>query len=309
MGGLPARKDEIYGNCSVLHPDGSLMFRTDERRINWYLQRNLAKVVCEDPKVIQLSFIPKGKGRFNEPFYVSEKNNCCVVCGCTEDLTRHHAVPHCYRRYFPETIKSRQSHDVLPVCVSCHEKYEIEANKLKREIAIQHGFKVKLNQIEPHDLELRRAQAAANALMRYGDSIPAERQVFLHHRMAIYLGREATPADIEELSKLPRTIRLFDNKTAARLVAEKLTTYEDYFEFVVMWRKHFVDTMNPKFLHEHWDVNHRIATTWENPNEVGIKAQVATWIAQFVGWNRLQKLKKLFSVSQTPAATNTRQDT
>ena len=37
------------------------------------------------------------------------------------NLTRHHVVPHCYRRNFPQELKAYCSHDVLPLCHSCHE--------------------------------------------------------------------------------------------------------------------------------------------------------------------------------------------
>jgi hypothetical protein len=290
---LPSR-DKIYGNCSVLHPDGTLMFRCDEDRIDWYLSRDLAVLVSEEPPVIQLTFTPKGKGHIGEPFYLSEKSNSCVVCGATENLTRHHAVPHCYRRHFPEHLKSRSSHDVLPCCIECHEKYEVEAQKLKKELATKYGLPIngggRVDDSPARDYH--RAKSSANALMRYADKIPVERQRFLRRYVSVYLNKEVTDEDIIQLAMIPSRRGREDLFSHGKGVVEKL---EDYEEFTVMWRKHFVATMKPRFLHEHWDVNHRIQSSWaKNQNEGGIKVLVATWTARFAGWNPLQMLRKLF---------------
>ncbi len=214
---LPS-KDKIYGNCKVLHPDGTLMFRCDDDRVNWYLERNLAEIISPDgePITIQFTFQPKGKGHQGDPFYLQEKSNCCVVCGTKKLLTRHHAVPICYRKHFPDRLKSRCSHDILPVCVDCHETYEIEAQKLKREIAAKY-------KIAPHnsvvDRDFQYAKSAANALMKHSDKIPLERQVFLKERISKHLGHEALEEDIASLaafrvrSSVPsgNTIRLLCN--------------------------------------------------------------------------------------------------
>lgn len=265
------------------------MFRCDTDRIEWYLDRDLAVVVTEEPMTIQLTFTPKGKGHIDEPFYLSEKENCCVVCGGREYLTRHHAVPHCYRRFFPEHLKSRSSHDVLPVCVDCHETYEKEAQKLKKQIAAE--LELPINGGTKWDDSARqyhRAKSSAHALVRYLDKIPSERQEYLRNNISEYLGKVVTDEDIEKLAEVPRRGAgrylgdpgLFSH---GRAVVEKIT---DFDAFVVRWRKHFCDTMNPQHLHEHWDVNHRVQTRWEgNQNGEGIKVRVMNWIARFVGLN------------------------
>ncbi len=311
--GLPYRQEQIYGNCSVLHPDGTLMFRCDVDRINWYLDRDLAEVVSENPTVIRLTFWPRGKGHMGEPFYLSKKDNRCVVCGATEYLTRHHAVPHCYRRYFPEHLKSRSSHDVLPVCVACHEEYEKEAHNLKKEIAAKYNLPINGGgRVDDQPArEYSAARGAANALLKYSDVIPADKQLVLRARITSYLKKEPTDKDIEWLANIPRQGRaskhlgqegLFSHGKA---VVEKL---EDVDEFVIMWRKHFVDTMNPKFLNKHWDVNHRVRTKWQNLKGVGIKVLVVTLIGRFAGWSLWTKLRRLFWASPKPADTNTPQD-
>lgn len=31
-------------------------------------------------------------------------------------------IPGCYRRHFPEALKSHRSHDIVLLCLSCHER-------------------------------------------------------------------------------------------------------------------------------------------------------------------------------------------
>ena len=315
---LPSR-DKIYGNCSVLHPDGTLMFRCDTDRIDWYLERNLAVVVNETPMTIQLTFTPRGKGHIGEPFYLSEKVNRCVVCGGFDDLTRHHAVPHCYRRFFPDALKSRTSHDVLPVCIDCHESYETEAQRLKKQIALDMGLPVNAGG-KVDDSPARayhKAKSSANALSRYADRIPEHRKQFLLENISEYGGHPATPEDVQRIAAIPNRRARWGKPFAGedgeegvfshgKAVVDKLT---DFDAFIVMWRQHFVDTMNPQYLHKDWDVNHRVRKWVESQNEDGTRAQATNWIARFVGWNPLQQLRRLVSASPKVADTNTPQDT
>jgi hypothetical protein len=241
-------KEKIYGNCKVLHPDGSLMFRCDTDRVDWYVSRNLADIVSADGDsiTIRFNFTPRGRGHIDDPFYLQEKKNQCVVCGGEEHLTRHHAVPFCYRKHFPEHMKSRCCHDVLPVCVKCHEKYEKEAIQLKKQFAGMNDVSDKLT-----NRSTIYARSAANALYKHSASIPAERQEILMKRVAFYLEKdEVTQEDIVALATLPN--RRGKYYSHGLEVVNKL---EDLSEFIKMWRRHFVETMNPQFMPEHWDVD------------------------------------------------------
>lgn len=61
------RKRPLYENCKVLHPNGDFMFTCSRRKINFYLEKNLAVVVGEyksdSPVTIRLTFTPKGRGK------------------------------------------------------------------------------------------------------------------------------------------------------------------------------------------------------------------------------------------------------
>lgn len=45
----------------------------------------------------------------------------CVVCGHQGEYLRHSIAPHCYRQHFPQAMKSHLSHDIVLLCVGCHQ--------------------------------------------------------------------------------------------------------------------------------------------------------------------------------------------
>jgi hypothetical protein len=65
-------------------------YLTKRKKLNWYLDRNLAEKL--DDCSIRLIFQPNGVGHVNpdEEYYLEDRDNICVVCGTSSDLTLHH---------------------------------------------------------------------------------------------------------------------------------------------------------------------------------------------------------------------------
>ncbi|KAJ2809129.1 hypothetical protein H4R20_000369 [Coemansia guatemalensis] len=170
---VPPRKTTIYENYRVLDINGDLLFRTGQSRVNWYLSRDLARQI--DSSTIQLTFTNKGTGRRDEPFYLQDMPNKCVVCGVAELLTLHHVVPRQYRQFMEEAVKSHSSHDLLPLCVDCHDRYERHAVQFKQHISLCFDAPLEgLGWIERTDVSKGR-RAASALLAPYVDKIPHER--------------------------------------------------------------------------------------------------------------------------------------
>lgn len=242
-------KSPQYENCEVLSPDGQLMFRCCKKKAVWYLDRNLGKKVIDDPLTIQLTFIPKGVGHVDDPYFLQKMENRCVVCGSEESLTRHHIVPYCYRKFFPENLKNHRSYDVMALCIPCHRSYEEHAITLKQTLAAQYSAPISGTGIK-YDKELARARGAASALLANRDKMPPERQEELLVRIKHYLQKEITDFELQELvDKDPYD---FGNYTHhGKIVIEQTVDIE---EFVRNWRQHFIDKMNPQYLPSHWTV-------------------------------------------------------
>ena len=248
---LSSKKGPIYGNCSVQDPLGNEMFKCLPKRAQWYLDRNLAYIVQEDPLIVQLTFQPKGKGNIGDVFSLSLKDNRCVCCGATDFLTRHHIVPRCYKKVLPIELKGRDAHDVVPLCTKHHWEYERHADELKKELSEKYGAPFQ-GRMEIAELAIK-ALKAARALLKPHDRIPAHLQVKMHMHIEAFLGvNHLTEDDIRSVSKLvPK--KVFNNDYTHG--AEVMKHIINYHEFFKMWRKHFLEYAKPKYMPKHWDIN------------------------------------------------------
>lgn len=245
-------KSPQYENCEVLSPEGQLMFRCCKRKVVWYLDRNLGKKIVDDPLTIQLTFIPKGVGHIDDPYFLQKMKNQCVVCGGKEDLTRHHIVPYCYRKFFPTELKNHRSYDVMSLCIPCHRIYEACAVEFKQFLAIKHSVPVSGIGIK-YNKQLVIAKGAAKAILDHRDKIPQQRQEELFGRIKDYLQKDPTDEDLQLLITKDHH---FSNYTHhGEVVVSKTENIE---LFVQEWRKHFLNTMLPKFLPLFWDIERRI---------------------------------------------------
>lgn len=257
---------KLYGNCQVFSPDGHLMFRCDEKKVNWYLKRNLAEVINQEPLSVKLNFEPKGLGNHNKPFGLGEMSNKCVNCGSEHFLTRHHVVPYCYRKYFPERLKSHNFHDVLSLCQECHENYERHADNLKEYLSRKyqapiHGVIVTHNKLTYDEVKTRKVISGCNLLLSdWLHKVPQERINEVEAEIKEFLGRNYTKNDLIELASLKPSIL---QKTHGQVVMEQI---QDYQKFIEMWRKHFIENNECRFLPDNWKIDNQIFIT-DEPKE------------------------------------------
>lgn len=242
---------QIYGNWKILAPDGELLFVEKKRRADWYLDRNLADIVGKC--TIKLKFEPKSRRNVDDLFSLTEKENKCVCCG-TEDLsvlTKHHIVPSEYRKFFPLKIKSRNSHDIVVICRDCHNKYEEIYASAKRQ-QISEMFNIPLNDNKPHNII--KCVGDAKIIMKYGEYLPLTRYIMLIDRFALLSGIK-TPV-MNDLIDYVEKWEGWKPPSHAELVMKQVNSNDDtLFEFVKMWRKDFIDNMDPKFMPKYWSID------------------------------------------------------
>jgi hypothetical protein len=238
------------------------MFHGDSEKALWYLNRDLVEVVSQEPPVLRFKFAPGGRGHAGDDYYLTGKLNRCVVCGAVEGLNRHHVVPSVYRRHLPQEVKDHSHHDVLLLCLACHEKYEAEANALKADLGEEVG--VPLHGLRgERDREKGKVIKLAIALVRHGKQIPAPRQEEMRRAIGAWSGKgPPSDADVAEVARLG-----FDEDGAAIEHGQQVVAAtQDVQGFIHRWREHFLRTMQPRFLPEHWDVD-RPATRQEHGDE------------------------------------------
>ncbi|KAJ2044734.1 hypothetical protein H4S04_006053, partial [Coemansia sp. S16] len=284
------RSKAVYENCTVLDISGNLLFRASRKRLDWYLSRDLATVI--DDHTIQLRFANRGTGRSNEPFYLQDMRNACVVCGTTDGLTMHHVVPHQYRQYMSTDIKSRSSFDLLPVCMRCHDQYERHATSFKKHL--EKCFQAPLEGrgwVERRDIG-QAGRAAAALLGQHADKIPEARRAELRRtvqavaeaRILLFsdsarscieawkqeqldLSSEAHQGVLRELCEMEVRVPGPDFCTHGEIVVGAVDrTQSDCAvcdecrtlvtggvpALIVAWRRHFVQFARPEHLPQHW---------------------------------------------------------
>ncbi|KAI9105409.1 hypothetical protein DFS34DRAFT_644225 [Phlyctochytrium arcticum] len=259
---MPERSSPLYDNCSVFSPEGTLMFRCSRKKIDWYLSRNLAVSQNDSNTEIRLSFQPKGSGRTQEgeEYYLENRHNICVGCGQPESLTAHHVVPYQYRKFMPEALKSHSSHDVVLLCVICHDAYERHALDLKRRLAEKHRIPLDGCGMVVHP-EHKRLLSAANALQLSSHKIPPERQQALRAVIREFYGLDAG-ADIPEtvfrsMQDLPSWTKGADYKEHGQIV-EGMDN-DELRAFIMHWRRHFLEHVQPSFLSQTWRIENPIS--------------------------------------------------
>jgi hypothetical protein len=238
-------ENSIYGNQVVVNARGEIMFRCKNERADWYLSRNLAQRLNDT--TVQLTFEPKGNGYAGDDFYTQQRENKCVVCGVTEELSKHHVVPQCYRTHFPEDVKASSSHDIVPLCLECHSIYE-ERYALELRQHLEKEYNAPVNGLTIP------AMGQMKALAYYSDRIPPSRIQDLLSQVHRLFKPGMT---LEEIKDFVLQVECFEqiqgklHKTHGQCVAEQV---DDIQSFAEMWRSHFVTSMSPKYLPKNWDI-------------------------------------------------------
>ncbi|CAH9089270.1 unnamed protein product [Cuscuta europaea] len=208
-------KSPVYHNCRIYANDGRLLCYCDRRKLEWYLNRDLAKLVEEDPPAIMLLFEPKGRPEDEDnDFYIQSKKNICVGCGERNHYLRYRIIPSCYRMHFPEHLKSHRSHDIVLLCVDCHEIAHAAAERFKKKIAVEFEIPLFVRRVvhstpaenatsssvnvEEDGVSPLQLHTAAMALLRHGSRMPLRRQEELKEVVRNYYGgREISEIDLE----------------------------------------------------------------------------------------------------------------
>ena len=285
-------KHPVYESCKMLAPDGEQLCFCDNKKMTWYVSRNLAEIISEDPPIFRLYFEPNARGCVDEnekksDFYISSRNNCCVICGDTKEYMRFHIIPTLYRSCFPENLKSHKSHDVVLLCFNCHELANKIYAKKKEEISKKYDvpLNVQSDNKKIYD-NLKSFKKKCTIIMKKGNKEIPE---FAKNKLKKSLIR-----DLEKLVKVSNELKTFiednnlkyndvedindnffdlminkfkielkndgDKKNIhGQLVMDKI---KDIKEFIKDWRTYFIDNLKPKFLPKEWSIDHEMVRTF-----------------------------------------------
>lgn len=268
-----SRKFDLSDNWKVFHPNGKHMFTTSKRKADWYLTRNICRII-EGEKSIQFIEEPNGLGfAEHEIFGLQPRVNKCVVCGEEHNLQRHHVVPYHYRKFMPLIYKSRNHHDVVLICRKHHEEYEQIAKFYKNEISKRFNVDsievMNAKQISFMVSNLKEQFKAVKLLdtllNRYND-IPEERVIWIAIELEQTLGIDILDMSFDQIDELlHKTDKMIKAKKSqlmnvenfyhGKAVIAKLKHKKQFELFIKGWRVHFVESMKPQFMPVGWSVD------------------------------------------------------
>ncbi|XP_019967482.1 exonuclease 3'-5' domain-containing protein 2 isoform X2 [Paralichthys olivaceus] len=262
--GYSARKSPLYDNCFLYAPDGQPLCTCDKKKAKWYLDKGIGVLQSEDPFVVKLLFEPSGRPDSQQDYYLTAKENLCVVCGKADSYIRKNIVPHEYRRHFPTEMKDHNSHDILLLCTSCHAASNVHDGFLKQQLAEEfaapQGCEEGVRLLE--DSDRRRVRSAARALLTAGDGLPEQRreelQVLIRGFLNMNERQELSDEALQHAAGLET--RIFNEAYVPHglkvVQAHAELGLRGLMDLERRWRQHFLTSMQPRHLPPLWSVDH-----------------------------------------------------
>ncbi|XP_061467120.1 exonuclease 3'-5' domain-containing protein 2 isoform X2 [Rhineura floridana] len=258
--GYSVRKSPLYDNCFLHAPDGQPLCTCDRKKAQWYLDKGIGELVSTDPFIVKLQFEPSGRPESKVDYYLTVKENLCVVCGKRESYIRKNIVPHEYRRHFPIQMKDHNSHDVLLLCTSCHAISNYYDNHLKQLLAEEFGAPIGCEESVRllEDPIRRQVRSAARALLN-ADSLPDARKEELLQVIKDFFDSATVSLEmLQEAAGLETRICNESYVPHGLKVVQYFANggLRSLMQLESRWRQHFLDVMHPKHLPKQWSVDH-----------------------------------------------------
>ncbi|KAL6445558.1 hypothetical protein ACFW04_000832 [Cataglyphis niger] len=264
---IPTRIKPLYHNCYLQAPDGDILCTCDRKKAEWYITKKLGELVETEPYTVRLNFEPSGRalGEVGQ-YYTQVKINQCVVCGCTEKFIRKNVVPREYRKYFPLVMKAHQSHDVLLLCPSCHEISNNHDLQLRRKLADMCDAPLigPITHVRDKYMHNYRKLHSAVKALKERILLPPRRREELEKCILEHTGQQkVTPDLLNALSEQLKNALMqpVSNQYKCQPHGLKVVQYFQkkeggLVELERMWREHFLNVMEPKYLPSLWSVRH-----------------------------------------------------
>jgi hypothetical protein len=265
---LLALKSPMYDNILMMDPQGQVLSTISYKKAVWYVDRkHLAK--WTGASTIQLLIQPRG--RSNDAYNTTPKQNICVVCGSSGHVMRHYIVPYAYRSLLPQKYKSHQSHDICILCPTCHlyaeQVYQERMNRLEESLRTDPSTAA----VTITDHHLQRVKSVALALSRQIDRLPPDRvreyQSLVRQQLQIHQDQALTQQELQQALQLECRLPNPNYASGATLVVESLVKHQQSPEeahgriadFVRDWRHFFVESLQPRHLPAGWSINSPVA--------------------------------------------------
>ena len=262
---LMAMKSPMYDNIQMHDNEGNVLCTISKKKANWYLKKDLADWIDPEHTKLKLRFAPKAKSTHAD-YDAARKRNICVCCGDDENHVRHYIVPYCYRTLLPEKYKSHFSHDIVILCLECHVTCEQATQKRQKAIERRLRKDPKTALAVIPNKRLYHLRGRALALLRNREQLPEEKrkeyEALVRDHFGIAHPTQTNTAIPEELLQKAISIESFETNPdyipGANVVVDSLLSERDIEQFVLEWREHFLDTMQPRYMPTGWSLENPV---------------------------------------------------
>lgn len=272
---MNTKKPKIWYKAIDQH--GRFVCFLTEKKSRFYISNNLGKRVDSNDNIPVMMFLFElnGPGLGLDNFSSELNQNMCVVCGNKNELTTHHVVPKQYRMHILSKLNNiadrykHDPHDLVILCINCHDKYENKYSfHLKQKIADEYNAPIDGSWEHPTKKHYECSKNArlfklAKTLLKYHKTIPQTIKTKLLQEVQKNINFSLS-LDVKKFQqdwdmKYQEERKKYYAKHG-ELVVYYLKNYHDIETFIIMWRKHFITSMNPKYLSKFWNVNRKINT-------------------------------------------------
>lgn len=242
-------------NFKVLAKDGTFLSYTSPLRIKILLKQGKISVVGE--WTVQLNQDITEKKHYREfwkfkheligEMRIIPEYNVCYVCGADDHFTKHHVVPYSYTKHFPKTpeMQLRLYFLCAVLCPKCHTTYEwhIENNatEFRKQISEKY-FPFSKEEFT----RLWRISALGISYFRLLKKYDIVHAKELRQKIRDLLDGD----DFEECFALSLSYHRH-NSDYFKLIVQNVDNLN---EFIELWKNHFIQVMQPKYLPADFDL-------------------------------------------------------
>jgi hypothetical protein len=219
----------------------------------------------------------------SETLYLrSAKRNICVACGRDGHIIRHYIVPYAYRSLLPPEYKSHMSHDIVILCPDCHldcERHSKRRMKRMENELRKKGMISERNDIDQfvEDAHLGHVRSCAVALVKWRDTMPNDQVERYEEVVREYLVSVCKNDDDKATVPTWNGMEKLSKSQLQKACGVKYRVKNPYYvsgsdivvrslkgdpvlisQFIIDWRKNFMDTVNPQHMPTGWRVDNPV---------------------------------------------------
>jgi hypothetical protein len=248
----PKKTASYDDNFQLLGSDGTLLRYSSEAHINNLLEQKLIEPIPDKEKIFRYLVTPDAASLVKMSKLYQGANKC-VVCG-VESVALYWwcVIPKQHRHYIKKyTNLVREAHDVVLTCAECRNRGWLYLQDFGNQFASSENDEKK-TEYKIHKHKIDHLLGIARLLLNVEKTIPVTILDEKRKLLCQFYNKETmTEKEIQEVINTLEN----DKKIAARADIPHangylLTLSKTPDEFCKMWRKLFLEKMQPKFLHK-----------------------------------------------------------